>query len=517
MKKLLLITIIFWGLVGVFILLNKQDNDLKTSFPPQIIEMVENYAPLQPRDMESTDFFANLLKFKRADKCTDLKMNYEWSIYYPSRGMINTKLDPDSILPSFELKYENFDSSLVKVMIQPLIDSMNLNGFYGHEFRFESHYPVRDNLAKETYYQQLNLEVFEPENPKLNGLITEPVNALDGARIELIYKLSDDLCGDILIDESKPLVYEVKSTADTVSHIFSFILKDHQFFDIQEGMVDLSIIPPPRYDYTCITKDNIGDLVYLDTVPLLVSAFENGMLHLVFDSRILVLYLEDFYFSEKGEFLDSKIEGMLQDFRFYHIYRKNAHMDAKVLCNELHRGDNMQKFMQDVSLIEGNAYYRTLIINLGCDPDEVYIVKKRRHFFYDILGSRIIIFSLNTAKNGYIGTLLKKDKYGTLRAFDEDTTRTEPKYEGLSEELPGYLTYPVATNIRNEVVVRVQAMVLKDGRMTDVKLYAGSGDSVLDEDALNAVKQLKHKWEPATLHGEPIDMRVIIPVYYHKR
>lgn len=516
MKKLLLITIIYWGVVGVFFLLNKQDNDSNASFPPKIIKMVRKYPPLQPKDINATGFIAHIQKLKSADRSTDLKMNYEFSIFYPSKGRINIKLDPDSILPSFELKYTDFDSFLIKERVKPIIESMYLNEYHQHEFRFESYYPVRDNLAKEIC-QQLNLEVFEPENPKLNGLITEPVDALDGARIELIYKLSDNLRGDICIDESKPLVYEIKFTADTVSHILSYYLKDHQFFDIRVGMVDLSIIPPPRYDYTCITRDNVGDLVYLDTVPLLVSAFENGMLHLVFDGRMLQPRLEDFYFSEKGEFLDSKIEGVLLDFPVYHIYRKNTHMDAEVLSSELRSRDNMLKYLQDVSLIERSGYYRTLIVNLGCDPDEVHILKKRAHYFDDILGSRIMSFSFDTAMDEYRCTLLKKDKYGILRALHEDTTRTEPKYQGLVEELKEYVKYPLSFNIRDAINLQVQAMVHKDGRMTDIKLYAGSGDPLLDEDALNAVTQLKHKWEPATLHGEPIDMGVIIPLYYEKR
>ncbi|MDR2918691.1 MAG: energy transducer TonB [Tannerella sp.] len=515
MKKLLLITIVYWALVGIYILLN-QDNDLNTSPLSRIIKMVGKYDPLQPENIDATDFFAHISEFEDADRCGQMKMNRGWSLYYPSKGLVNRILDPDSILPPFELKYEDFDSSLVKEILKPIIDNLYLNEFYLHEFRFESHYPAGNNLTKETYYQQFNLRVFQPENPKLHGLVTEPVKALDGACIELIYNLSDKFEGNIFLDESKPLVYEIKSTADTVSHIFSFYLKGHQFFDIRSGLVDLSIIPPPRYDYTSITKDMVGDLVYLDTIPLLVSAFENGMLHLIYDSRIVELHLEDFYFSEKGEYLDSKIEGTVLDFSSYHIYRNNAQMDAQELCSKSYRGDNMNKFMKDIYRIEGSVYYKTMIISMGCDPDEVHIIKKRRHFYDDILGSRIMLFSLDTVGNEYYCTLVKKDEHGALKTLYEDTTRTEPKYEGLVKELVKYLA-PVSTGMRDEVIVRVQAMVHKDGTMTDVKLYTDSGDTLLDENAINAVKSLKNKWEPATLHGDPIDMGVIIPIRYKKR
>lgn len=519
MKKLLWrITFIYWGVVGVFTLLNKaDDNDLSTSFPFRIIKMVSKYAPLQPMDVEATDFFNHISVFKDADECDQLKMNREWSLYYPSKGLVNTKLDLDSILPSFELEYENFDSSLIKVKVKPVIDNMCFNEYHQHEFRFESHYPIRANLIKETYSKQLNLQVFEPENPKLHGLITEPVEALDGARIQFIYKLSDNLRGDISIDENQPLIYEIKSTADTVSHIFSFYLKNHQFFDIRVGMADFSIIPPPRYDYTWITKDNIGDLVYLDTIPFLVSAFESGMLHLVFDSRVLELHPDDFYFYEKGGFLNSKIEVTLMDFSSYHIYRNNAHMNAGVLCDELYRRDNSRKFMQDIYRIKGSIYYKTLIVNMGCDPDEVCVVKERRQFYNDILGSRIMSFSLDTAMNEYRYTLLKKDEKGTLSALHADTTLTEPEYEGLVEELRKYLTYSASTDMKSNVIVRVRAMIRKDGTMTGVKLYTDPGDPLFDEDALNAVKSLKNKWKPATLHGAPIDMGVVIPITYKKR
>lgn len=516
MKKLLLITIVYWGLVGIYILLN-QDNDLNTSPLSRITKMVGKYDPLQPEDIDVADFFAHIPEFEDADRCGQMKMNRGWSLYYPLKGQVNTTLDPDSVLPPFELKYEDFDPSLIKEKLKPIIDSLYLNEFYLHEFRFESHYPAGNNLTQETYCQQFNLQVFQPENPKLYGLVTDPLDVLDGACIELIYKLSDKLKGDILLDESKPLVYEIKSTADTVSHIFSFCLKDHQFFDIRTGLVDLSIIPPPRYDYASITKDMIGDLVYLDTIPLLVSAFENGMLHLVYDSRIVELNLEDFYFSERGEYLDSKIEGTVLDFSSYHIYRNNAHMDAEELCHEPYGGNYIRKLVKDLDRIEGSVYYKTMIISMGCDPDEVHIIKKCRHFYDDILGSRIMLFSLDTVENEYYCTLMKKDEHGTLRTLYEDTTRTEPKYEGLAKELVKYLVYPVSTDMRDEVIVQVRVMVHKDGTMTDVKLYAEPEDPLLGEDALNAVKSLKNKWVPATLHSDPIDMGVIIPIRYKKR
>lgn len=518
MKKLLLITLIYWGFVGLFTLFSVQGNESNTPFPHKIVKMSRNYSPLQSWNIEASDFFKDIQLFEYTDMYEEFVIRYKWSLFYPSKGLFNIELNPDSVLPSFKLEYEDFDSCLIREKVKPIIDSMYLNEFHKHEFRFESHYPVANDLTIKPCYQQYKLRIYEPEIPYFRGLISEPIDVLGGARIELNYELRDSLQEFILLDENKPLVYEIKSTADTVSHIFSFCLKNHQFFDIDVGIADLNIIPPPQYGYSHITKDMVGDLIYIDSIPVLVTAFENGMLHLVYDERAIEFYLQDFYFYKNGKFIDSKVAGTIIDFSFYHVYRENAHVDADTLLNEVYFVDyNIFNYMKDVYAIDGYEHYKALVISLGCDPDEVYIAKEHRYFYEDILGSRVMSFSLDTIKNEYRCTLLKMDEYGTLRALHEDTTRTEPKYEELVEELEEYLTYPMSTDRRNEIVVRVQAIVHKDGRMTDVKLYAGSGDSVLDEDALNAVKSLKNKWIPSTLHGEPIDLGVLIPIYYEKR
>lgn len=134
-----------------------------------------------------------------------------------------------------------------------------------------------------------------------------------------------------------------------------------------------------------------------------------------------------------------------------------------------------------------------------------------------MLGSRVLSFSFDTIIDQYKCILLKKDEYGVLRTFYEDTTRTQCHYEGLYDELMDYMQYPPSFDSKDEVVVYVQVTVHEDGTMSDVKLFFDPGDPVLDEDAVNAVKSLKNKWEPERLHGEPIEMRVLIPVYYRKR
>lgn len=516
MKKLWIVVLLYWVYVALFVILYKQNDDLNTSFPAQIVKMVKGYIPLQPKDIQASDFFKGISQFNDADRCEQLGMNRNWSIFYPLQGLVNLKLNPDSVLPAFKIVYEDFDSSFVREMVRPVIDSMCFNEYHQQVFRFESHYLVAGHLSAKISYQELKLNVFEPENPYFQGVISDPIDALHGACIEFTYKLLDSMQRNIPIDHHKPLIYEIKSTADTVTHIFSFYLKDYTFFDIRTGRTNFSIVPPPRRDYVCITKDDIGKLIYLDSVPLLVSAFEKGILHLVYDSRVMKLYLEDFYLSNKGEFLETKVEGTVMDFSSYHIYRNNTHMSANQLCNALYKGDNIHKFKQDLYLVEGSVYYEVLIVEFGCDADQVHISKKSRYTYDDILGSRIMFFRLDTVNNEFEYMLLKKDKFGTFSALHEDTTRTKPHYEGLAEELMEYLVYPVSDDMRNETMVQVQVMVHKDGTMTDVKLFSQPGDPLLDEDALNAVKSLKNKWKPATLHGEPIDLGVIIPIHYRK-
>jgi len=519
MKKLGWITVIYWGFVGLFIFFNAHGNEMYYSFPRKIMKMSKDYPPLQSWNIEASAFFKDIPRLEYADSCEQFIIEYQWSLFYPSKGLSNIEFNPENlILPSFQPdEYLDFDSCSIKEKVKPIIDSMYLNEFHKHEFRFESHYPVTNNSTVKPYYQRIKLIKFYPENSSYLGLVSDAIDVLDGARIELNYELRDSLQEYILLDENTPLIYEIKSTADTVSHIFSFHLKDHQFFDIQIGFIDLNIIPPPQYGYSHITKDMVGDLIYIDSIPVLVTAFENGMLHLVYDERAIKFYLQDFYFYKDDKFLDSKIEGTIIDFSFYNLYRKNAHVNAKALCNELYSGDNFHEFKKDIISTDRALYYKALIISMGCDPDEIYIAKQHRHFYDDILGSRVMSFRLDTVNNEFGCMLLKKDEYGTLRALHEDTTRTGPQYEGLVDELEEYLTYPMSTDRSNEIVVKVQAMVHKDGTMTDIKLFFGSGDPLLDEDALNAVKSLKNKWIPSTLNGEPIDLRVLIPIYYEKR
>ncbi len=90
------------------------------------------------------------------------------------------------------------------------------------------------------------------------------------------------------------------------------------------------------------------------------------------------------------------------------------------------------------------------------------------------------------------------------------TADADYKSEGLRNAQPRYPIY--ARKMHQEGVVIVTAEVLTDGSATDVRMAASSGIKLLDEAALEAVKQWR--FIPAKKDGVPYVQRLRIPVTF---
>lgn len=89
---------------------------------------------------------------------------------------------------------------------------------------------------------------FTPDNPRLNGLVTEPVPLLGGARISLIYSFVDDN------KQNVPIAWKYRfesvrekdsAEGDRVRQsLYLTVLNDLHFSRIKVGMLDVVMLPP---------------------------------------------------------------------------------------------------------------------------------------------------------------------------------------------------------------------------------------------------------------------------------
>lgn len=474
--------------------------------PPFLWYRIMEYKPLTPNSLYSSNFFESL-SVQESD-CNGLWEYYQRISCYPS-----DRLGEDSLMYSSLFFSENkaWGPSLVKMIANTITDSLYVNEYRQGEIRFESCFPKIHNLIKNEYQKSLRLHSFIPENDKLYGLLSEPIDILHGARLELIYNIINRENGQIFIDDEQPLIYEIQSAEDSVTHIFSFKLKDEQFNNIKFALMEINIIPPVQYDYVQITKDSVGKTCLWGDIPIWISAFENGMLHFIFDGRN-IFEVKQAFAGNNGKFAALKPDIATLSYVTYDYCRKNPGLTHDELCELFADPQNMRRILVDHKM--GNAVdYGAFIACLGVDVNEIHLSKEHVITYDEILGSRVIMLNLDSLDNSYHYSLLKKGEDGVLRMLHEDTTRTSPVYEGLDEEISENLEYPkAALDSGSEAIVLIAFMVNIDGTMSDIRLFSDPWDHLLDEEALRVVKLLKNKWIPATLHGEPVEMQVIIPI-----
>lgn len=115
----------------------------------------------------------------------------------------------------------------------------------------------------------------------------------------------------------------------------------------------------------------------------------------------------------------------------------------------------------------------------------------------------------STATNNEMQALISGGK-PMAAGSSSGTADADYKSEGLRNAQPRYPIY--ARKMRQEGVVIVSAEVLTDGNATDVRMAISSGIKLLDEAAIETVKQWQ--FTPAKKDGIPYVQRLRIPITF---
>ena len=88
-----------------------------------------------------------------------------------------------------------------------------------------------------------------------------------------------------------------------------------------------------------------------------------------------------------------------------------------------------------------------------------------------------------------------------------------PELIGGMESLYGAIEYPPkAREIEAEGVSWIQFFVSPEGETTEVRVCQTAGNSLLDREAWEGVQQLE--WRPGMRGGEPVEVRITLPVRF---
>jgi len=106
-----------------------------------------------------------------------------------------------------------------------------------------------------------------------------------------------------------------------------------------------------------------------------------------------------------------------------------------------------------------------------------------------------------------------KDNHSSLIARRSSATQPDELPVPVSNDLP--FRYPpslYARKVQGNVLLRLY--VDRDGRVVpdSIGVYQKSGSAVLDSAAMAGAREMR--FVPGKLHGEPIGVSVIFPVYY---
>lgn len=147
-------------------------------------------------------------------------------------------------------------------------------------FRLESVFPV--NKLTRFGTDKGKLTAFTPDNPKLKGLITEPIPLLGGARISLIYSFADDYKNTVSIAWEYRFE-SVRKTGESgeemaCQSLYLHVLNGLRFSRIKVGMMDVVLLPPdndgkqinnvPKLGYRSMSFSRADDDQYMLTYLL---------------------------------------------------------------------------------------------------------------------------------------------------------------------------------------------------------------------------------------------------------
>lgn len=101
-------------------------------------------------------------------------------------------------------------------------------------------------------------------------------------------------------------------------------------------------------------------------------------------------------------------------------------------------------------------------------------------------------------------------------AFAEQMPEFEGGEQGLKSFLAKNILYPeTAAHANIEGTVYVQFVVSKDSTISHIKLLRGiNGAPDLDKEALRVVKLTSGKWKPGRQNGQPVHVRMNLPVKF---
>jgi len=102
----------------------------------------------------------------------------------------------------------------------------------------------------------------------------------------------------------------------------------------------------------------------------------------------------------------------------------------------------------------------------------------------------------------------KSDQFGKKIYTFKDHLTVLPKC--VYQPLPSYTQ--VAKDAKAEGIILLQAIIRKDGQVTDLKILKGLGYG-LDESATDTIRE-KWRFEPGTLNGQPVDVMANIEVSF---
>jgi len=100
--------------------------------------------------------------------------------------------------------------------------------------------------------------------------------------------------------------------------------------------------------------------------------------------------------------------------------------------------------------------------------------------------------------------------------YDTKTVQVEPQFPGGIQKFREYIMSGlegVINNIEgtNELQMKFQFVIEKNGKLTDIKVLSDGGNSEAAEKAVQVLSS-SPKWEPAMVNGKPVRMLFVIPI-----
>lgn len=423
---------------------------------------------------------------------------------------------PDSLFASAPWEKEEetgrFDIEQAAQAVKPFMDSLTIHlpsdrpqVFYMMSMfepeRWKNR--SRDELTPE-------LEVFRPENERMNGALTAPVSWLNGARLRMTYNFSQyaEEEKSILLTRTEGSLNEATEDGTHVLQGIGLGVSASDFRDIDMGMLTVEAIPPFKtYEVVKLDSSSVGKKYTFAGVDFTVTAFAPGMVHWKTDSfeEMQRLYRQiKIWMSAGGKGYQSNFQLLNGGgFDFYHLALQKPGLTQEAFEPEY-------AVVSKKNQLAGAQVWR---IKGMYDFDCIYFYRENT----PLLGSRHMLVS--KSKN-YVPTYFVKNSEGVSSAVDF----TAGSEYTLSEFIGGSLAmtlffhrqmiYPAeALEAGRSGHALVEATVTPEGQVENPRLISEADDEFAEE-ALRLVKLSSGKWKPASKDGKPIEERRVVAVTF---